>query len=131
VGLFLVVPPGFVREVFYVKSLLAVPLFVNYGNCFNCRRNRSGWSGFDKSTFIQGMHVILLTRSASSAKKKFSEHSLLEYSVWNPAKKVLIKHYFHAYSILSILPGLGLRTNVGVMSRKKEISDSRIIADED
>ncbi len=78
----------------------------------------------------QGVHVILLTRSVSSAKKKFSEHSLLEYSVWNPAKKSIDQTLFSRVQHIINLAGAGVADKRWSDARKKEISDSRVQAGE-
>ena len=78
----------------------------------------------------QGVHVILLTRSISSAKKKFSEHPLLEYAVWDPAKKSIDQTLFSRVQHIVNLAGAGVADKRWSDARKKEISESRIQAGE-
>jgi len=78
----------------------------------------------------QGVHVILLTRSISSAKKKFSEHPLLDYAVWDPAKKNIDKTLFSRVQHIVNLAGAGVADKRWSDVRKKEISDSRVQAGE-
>ena len=76
----------------------------------------------------QGVHVILLTRSISSAKKKFSEHPHLDYSVWDPAKKNIDQTIFSRVQHIINLAGAGVADKRWSDARKKEISDSRVQA---